>query len=398
MPSRGAPPVHSVPNDVLLIVFCLLLELAEDQRLVVRALTLVCRRWHRLLQQPHFWEHYVKLCLPSYPLIHRLAMNVPPKLPIAASLARPGVIYPSRESVATAFQNLVSYRSNKEYIKYLRQKRTLVLHVFVSFALTSAFGFFVAAMCTAEAFSPVGFCNTTVTFSFLWATYAIVFVGVVTNLLMTVHFEPLPLVSRIRRHFYLVAVSVVFLITALWTFALPTCLIQLNVSREADERFSWFYCAIPLMVTTVGWQIQVIILTRREILQWLRRPHCSLAWFFHFQAHCMPLLLLIAVYCVTQYVESQAYLFLFIANFPLLIALPSLAIIFLVDFILNLRLAEGITALCLCAASWFPICLVTMPVRGLSLVPLVLALGGLTVSRVADTLHKAHILKQNVFA
>ena len=248
-------------------------------------------------------------------------------------------------------------------------------------------------MLALEGIEPSSALNVNVCFGFLWGTYLFVFAAIIANVVMKSHFEPQPLIPRVKRHLGLIMMSAGALFATLLVIAVPGYLLQRNVtmlvesvvSGNADvrpQRKEWLEAAAPVIIGLLAWQAEVVYSTRSTLYAWWHEntPRARGSFVmnvYYVGAHCTPLFFILALLsAVEATVNPESTIHRAVGSAPLFVVFATLAVVFLMEFSVHRRLNDLLYALCLVSASFFPISIVVLPLRGLTALPLVLACCG----------------------
>ncbi|KAG5502520.1 hypothetical protein JIQ42_05401 [Leishmania sp. Namibia] len=394
---RGVPHVERLPRELLLDVFIDVIRNDGDNFAWIGVLSCVCRSWCQLCQHTVLWEYVAKRICVVYPLVVRLHSSAAYDATSRGMVNRVCLLEaeeqriaqhdslqplpaPSRATLRQTMEKVRRYRESQQYYKYVQRRRHVVLHFFLSITLFSVALAITMAMCVSEGFDLGGFCTTTIVFGLLWVAYLCIVAIIVSNVVMQAHFEPLPLLMRLRRNKLLIAASAVTIMLGICDVIIPTLLIQINLARK--ERFSWLWCGITVILSFCLWQLYTLIYIMPAARQQLRYQMANVNVRAGFQfvvlniPNGFPFLFAAASFCTLQYVQYGYRIYILLGGVPVIVSLGVLALVFLLDFYSLHRFKDLTMGTCLFLAMLFPISLLVWEFRGLSLLPLVAAAFG----------------------
>jgi hypothetical protein len=389
----------------------------------ITALSLVNKRWRRACSSDAVWDYIARHFYPAYPLlpISEGLSPVPTNPPTPAvstptrrlsnssftggmlppSLAAPqqpatthnnatlGVCglrnrRPTQHELSHQIRRLESFKQDLDTKHLVDTQQGYILHSLLCVAVLFLFVYLVMLTLALEDL------HSTVdeTFTFLWATYGLVFVSIITNIVMTAHFEPQPILMRVYSHRKLIGQTALAIFGCLFSIFIPTYVTQMNLRKPLAERTPWIAVVAPILCTLGVWQVQVIVSVRAPLGRWLRRPQLSMNALYHAVAHLTPSLFAATVLSFAQFLTSGTKWFLWISALPLLIAVATLAVVFCVDYFMRKRVVDGAICVCLCLIGAFTGLAATFPLRGFSLVPLDIAMFGFTAVYIAELKRK----------
>ncbi|CAJ1042822.1 putative F-box-like/F-box domain containing protein [Leishmania shawi] len=410
---RRLSHVERLPRELLLDVFIDVIRNDNDNFGWIVVLSSVCRSWCRLCQHPVLWEYVAKHICVVYPLVVRLhgmapygveSQAVVNRLRFLEAEEQCAVQYgplhplpaPSRAALRKTMEKVRRYRESQQYYKYVQRRRRVVLHFFLSITFFSVALAITTAMCVSEGFDMGGLCTTTIVFGMLWMAYLCIIAIIVSNVVMQAHFEPLPLLLRLRRNKLLIAASAVTIMLGICDVVIPTLLIQINLSRK--ERFSWIWCGITVILSFCLWQLYTLVCIMPAARQQLRyqMTNVNVREGFQFMVlnipNGFPFLFAAASFCTLQYVQYGYRIYILLGGVPVIVSLGVLTLVFLLDFYSLHRFSDLAMGTCLFLAMLSPISLLVGEFRGLSLLPLAVAAFGvfLTHARyvVGSTIHE----------
>ncbi|GET88434.1 hypothetical protein, conserved [Leishmania tarentolae] len=395
---RGVSHVERLPRELLLNVFMDVIRNDGDNFGWIGVLSSVSRSWHQLCQHPVLWEYVAKRICVVYPLVVRLhgaapydavSQEIVNRMRLLESKEQCIVQYdplqplpaPSRAALCKTMEKVRRYRESQQYYKCVQRRRHVVLHSFLSATLFSVAFAITTAMCVSEGLDIGGLCNTSVVFGFLWIAYLCIVAIIVSNVVMQAHFEPLPLVLRLRRNKLLIVASAVTILLGICDVIIPTLLIQINLGRE--ERFSWLWCGITVILSFCLWQLYTLMYIMPAARQHLRyqMAHVNVREGFQFVVlnipNGFPFLFAAASFCALQYVQYGYRIYILLGGVPVIVSLGVLALVFLLDFYSLRRFKDLVIGTCLLLAMLFPISLLIWEFRGLCLLPLAAAAFGI---------------------
>ncbi|CUG91020.1 transmembrane protein, putative [Bodo saltans] len=323
--------------------------------------------------------------------------------------------------IRKAFKDVRRYLASRRYHGLVLRRRAFVIHAFVSLALLCFSMALLTAMCAAErVFDPIAICDAETSFHFVWLTYLSIVGAVLANIVMETHFEPQPLIRRLRMHTQLIQLSAALLAMSLLLVGLPTLLVQWNVQsvllqhtnnsstgtatlsgseedgavmmmsvRTTDAEamvamvegapfLPWVVCILPVLLALVAWQIEVLYAVRRDIVEFLQMPYFNSATMYHGFSYSLPTLFIIALVCLMEFLElggDPAYWpLLLIGTMPGGLALFTLTVVFTMDYNLKNQTSDVLAAACCAVANLCPLFILTMEkFRGFTILPLVAA-------------------------
>ncbi|KAG5505820.1 hypothetical protein JKF63_05156 [Porcisia hertigi] len=396
--NRKVPHIRQLPRELLLDVFLAVIQNDNNNFSWIAVFSCVCQDWYRLCQHPVLWEYVAKRICVVYPLVARLNGRAPydaecqkivnrirhlgakeqcivqydPLQPLPA---------PSRAVLRKTMEKVRRYRESQQYYNYVQRQRNVVLHIFLSLTLFSVALAITIAMCVSEGFEVGGLCTTTTVFRLLWMTYLCIVAIIVSNVVMQAHFEPLPLLLRLRRNKLLIVASAVTITLGICDIIIPTLLIQINLGRE--ERFSWLWCGITVILSFCIWQLYTLIYIMPAARQHLQcqMTNVNVREGFQFVVlnipNGFPFLFAAASFCTLQYVQYGYRIYLLLGGVPVIVSLAVLVLVFLLDFYSLRRFQDLVMGTCLFLAMLFPASLLVWEFRGLSLLPLAAAAFGI---------------------
>ncbi|CAJ1988664.1 F-box domain/F-box-like [Leishmania donovani] len=395
---RGVSHVERLPRELLLNVFIDVIRNDGDNFGWIGVLSCVCRSWYQLCQHPVLWEYVAKRICVVYPLVVRLhgaapydalSQEIVNRMRLLESEEQCILQYdpleplpaPSRAALRKTMEKVRRYRESQQYYKYVQRRRRVVLHFFLSVTLFSVALAITTAMCVSEGFDMGGLCNTTIVFGLLWMAYLCIVAIIVSNVVMQAHFEPLPLLLRLRRNKLLIFASAVTILLGICDVIIPTLLIQINLGRK--ERFSWLWCGITVILSFCLWQLYTLMYIMPAARQQLRyqMTHVNVREGFQFVVlnipNGFPFLFAAASFCALQYVQYGYRIYILLGGVPVIVSLGVLALVFLLDFYSLHRFKDLAMGICFFLAMLFPISLLVWEFRGLCLLPLAAAAFGI---------------------
>jgi hypothetical protein len=341
------------------------------------------------------------------------ATQQPPLLSVLQSLHRSDdddqPLLFTNVGVRKAFKDVRRYLASRRYHELVLRRRAFVIHAFVSLALLCFSMALLTAMCAAERlFDTIAICDSETSFHFVWLTYLSIVGAVLANIVMETHFEPQPLIRRLRMHTQLIQLSAALLSMSLLLVGLPTLLVQWNVQSVlhppethrmdsyipslddaaastastaaivGEPYLPWVVCILPVLLALVAWQIEVLYAVRRDIVEFLQMPYFNSATMYHGFSYSLPTLFIIALLCLTQFLElggdPRYWPLLLVGTLPGGLALFTLTVVFTMDYNLKNQTSDVLAAACCAVANLCPLCIVTMErFRGFTVLPLVAA-------------------------
>lgn len=416
------PWIEQLPRELLHRVFRELLEGDDHCLRWMSVLSSVCRRWNMLCQDPLLWEFVARRTFVAYPLVVRLPFLVPSEAalvqkaqgamatdapdnhsgvhhaatnedpireaellvphsgPPGRTVARRDTqpaFPPTRQTMKEAVEGVRVYRARQEYYQYVQRRRSFVLHLFLSITLLCFSLSIGTAMCAAEGIEWGWACQRQTTFAFLWLSYVSITAIIVANVVMQAHFEPQPLLQRLKNNKLLITASFVTMVLGICDVMVPTFLIQVNLARE--ERFSWLWCGATVIGTFCVWQCYALFCIMPDAREHLHHQLAAVNVKEGFQfvllnvPNAFPTLFAVATFCGLQYVQHGSRFYVLIGGMPVAVSLGVMALVFLLDFCALRRYKDLAVGACLLVALFFPLSLVWWDFRGYCLLPLVLA-------------------------
>lgn len=427
----------------MLAIFVLVCEF-EDEVRPLTILSRVCRKWNHLCAEPFLWDQMAKRFFVCFPLIQQLAEHgarthdyyhgrslsdisdrsvtpQPKQLPrgvgelikratpstnsanpfaVSTPLLRFRPRFPTTQATKKSYlrraAELNEHDQQRKHQIVVLRRHGPVLHVIVSGALFcfSLSGFI--AVLALEGIEPRNTLNAENCFFFLWLTYLLVFAAITANVVMKAHFEPQPLVSRVRRHLNLIMLSVAVLFMTVLCIALPLYMVQQNVyalieaqvtqdSSKTPTRGDWLRAASPIIAGLSLWFLEVLYSVRASLRQWFRQPEFSLTVLYDAGANCTPLFFIVALFAAVEAtVTPQSKLHLAIGSAPLFVTFLTLSIVFATEYTVHQRTTDLLSGLCLGMATLFPVAVVALPLRGWTGLPIVLATSGFYLTHLSE--------------
>jgi hypothetical protein len=276
---------------------------------------------------------------------------------------------PTNRSVFIYRREVRRYNERRRYQELVIRRRSFVLHAFLSLTLLLFACTLLTAMCAAEGLDPITVCNADVAFSFLWMTYTAVLGIVVSNIVMEAHFEPRPLLTRLRNHTKLIMTSTAALLLGLVFVCLPTYLVQQNL-REKTR--SWLSCAVPVITAFQLWQVEVLYVLQHDFYAFMSNPHVTFSAAYHAVTYLTPSMFTASVVALASHLDGPPNaLYLVIGCVPLGLTLFTLSIVFFLDYSVWHRSSDLVAACSMTISNIFCILVVSMDWRGFLLAPLV---------------------------
>ncbi|KPI84790.1 hypothetical protein ABL78_6173 [Leptomonas seymouri] len=404
------PCIQRLPRELLLNIFIDVIRDDGDDFHLIGVFSSVCRQWHELCQHPVLWEYVAKRICVVYPLVVRLHGTAPYDAASQELVNRMRLLgaeeqcvvqfdplqplpAPSRYLLCKTMQKVRHYRERQQYYNYVQSRRSVVLHFFLSGTLLSVSLAITTAMCVSEGYDLWGICTTTTVFSLLWLAYTCIMAIIVANVVMQTHFEPQPLLLRLRRNKLLIAASAVTMMLGICDVIIPTLLVQINLARE--QRFSWLWCGTTVILSFCLWQLYALIYIMPAAKEQLHYQMTNVNVREGFQfvmlniPNGFPFLFAAASFCALQYVQYGHRIYILLGGVPIIVSLGVLTLVFLLDFYSLRRLKDLAIGMCLFLAMLFPISLLTHEFRGLSLLPLAAASFGLFCAHARYVVSKA---------
>ena len=394
----GAAFVAALPAEIMHQVFMIVLDMDGTTR-PMAIMPLVCWRWAVLLQSSVMWEFMCKRHFVCYSMVQRLRttpvnadeIELVERVASTPILAKRGgsdhrhmssfltriltskpaidIDPPTNRTVRTFTREVARYIQRKRYQELVSRRRTFVLHAFLSLALLLFACTLLTAMCAAEGLDPITMCNADVSFSFLWLTYVSILGIVVSNIVMEAHFEPRPLLTRLRNHTRLIMTSTAALAIGALFVALPTYLVQQNVKHRTR---SWLQCAAPIITALLMWQVEVLYVLKSDLDSFIHRPQLSLRVMYHSVTYMTPTMFTGSIVALSLYLDgTNNPLLLILGCLPLGLTFFTLSIIFFLDYMVWHRSSDLIAAFSLGVSNVFCILIVWFEWRGLLMAPLV---------------------------
>lgn len=386
--------IQRLPREVLLNIFIDVIRNSDDDFRWIGVFSSVCGQWYDICQHPVLWEYVAKHICVVYPLVVRLHGTAPydaasqelmNRMRLLGAEEQCVVQYdplqplpaPSRLALRKTMEKVKRYRESQQYYNYVQSRRSVVLHFFLSVTLLSVSLAITTAMCVSEGYDMMGLCTTTTVFSLLWLAYICIVAIIVANVVMQAHFEPQPLLLRLRRNKLLIAASAVTIMLGICDIIIPTLLVQINLARE--QRFSWLWCGTTVILSFCLWQLYTLIYimpAAKEQLQY-QMTNVNVREGFQFVMlnipNGFPFLFAAASFCALQYVQYGYRIYILLGGVPVIVSLGVLTLVFLLDFYSLRRFRDLAIGLCLFLAMLFPMSLLAYEFRGLSLLPLAAA-------------------------
>ncbi|ORC84168.1 uncharacterized protein TM35_000481290 [Trypanosoma theileri] len=386
--------VKRLPIEIIHRIFMEVIESDNSNFAWIGILSCVCWRWYCACQHPVMWEFVAKKIFVVYPLVQRLRsapldksdmqllnrmrrLGAPEQFITQHNTMEP-LIAPTSQTLRKAMEEVKRYQESRSYYEYVQRRRLFVLQMVLSWILLSFSLFLGTTVCAIEGISLGDFCTPSTAFSLLWMTYTAIVTIVIANVVMEAHFEPKPLFYRLRKNKPLIIRSAVAIVIGLCCVALPTFLVQVNISRK--ERFAWLWCGITPIVSLCLWQIYVIFsCIVPSVKQQLGEQRTGfklkaiIMFFFLNIPYAFPLLFAGALFCILKYIEYGGKIYMLVGTIPVLTSLAVLTLLFLVDFCLTRRAKDLVTCCCLFLAMLFPLSLMWIEFRGLCLLPVATA-------------------------
>lgn len=386
--------IERLPRELQLNIFIDVIQSDDNDFRWIGVFSSVCRQWYELCQHPVLWEYVAKRICVVYPLVVRLHGTAPYDAASQALVNRMRLLdaeeqcivqydplqplpAPSRLVLRKTMEKVKRYRESQQYYNYVQSRRSVVLHFFLSVTLLSVSLAITTAMCVSEGYNVLGLCTTTTVFSLLWLAYTCIVAIIVANVVMQAHFEPQPLLLRLRRNKLLIAASAVTIMLGICDIIIPTLLVQINLARE--QRFSWLWCGTTVILSFCLWQLYALIYimpAAKEQLQY-QMTNVNVREGFQFVMlnipNGFPFLFAAASFCALQYVQYGYRIYILLGGVPVIVSLGVLTLVFLLDFYSLRRFKDLAIGMCLFLAMLFPISLLMYEFRGLSLLPLAAA-------------------------
>nr|CCC93268.1 conserved hypothetical protein [Trypanosoma congolense IL3000] len=383
--------VRRLPLEILQLIFIEVIKSDNFNFAWVGVLSSVCLQWHFACQHPVMWRFVVKSVFVAYPLLRRMGGVSDNMRGSGHYLAfGPGnsAVYGDAASPATALtsqflrqiiEDVRSYDERRSYHEYVRHRRVFVVGMMLSCALFIFSLFLFVTICVLEGIDFGGICTPHLSLTLLWTMYFVVFVLIISNIVMETHFEPQPLLPRLQKNKPLIVTSTAVLVIGVFTLALPTLLVHINLMRVT--KFNWAWCGVTPFVFFLLWQSYVVFchilrgVPRAEPAGrwwWCARP-ADVVLFVLSIPYAFPLCCAVSLYSLSQYVEYGGRVSLLVGVLPLLVSLPVLSMLLLLDFYMKSRTKDLLTGLSLAIASLFPVSLLWTDFRGYSLLPVAIA-------------------------
>lgn len=390
-----------VPTDILAYICVKIIE-HNNSPWAIGDFALVCRRWYRAARTDIVWDYIIRQYFVAFPLLRAIELPSAQSAQLR-SIASEGLASrrgtspvpifpdpklesmrrnaPKYEDAITCIHLLAEHRFNVEKKLEVEDHHGFVLNMIVGFALGCLTLFILKAILLGE-----GFIDTDINhvFVWLWLTYAFVFTAIVGNIVMTAHYEPQPLFSRVSRHLHLIMLSMAALVVSALCVALPTALIQRNWSAPVSERLSWIWCLSPVHVAFVGWQIGVVYSTRQGIRDWMQNLVFGPSELYYLIAYMTPTMFNAAVYSLGQYFTSKSSTDLILGTLPFLLAIGTVMVVFTLDYAARRQSVDGLAALCLFSMMLTPISLLIWEPRGYSFTPMFASALGFFATHVSE--------------
>ncbi|KPA78373.1 hypothetical protein ABB37_06492 [Leptomonas pyrrhocoris] len=412
--------IQRLPRELLINIFIDVISNDDNDFRWIGVFSSVSRQWYELCQHPVLWEYVAKRVCVVYPLVVRLHCTAPydaasqelvNRMRLLGAEEQCVVQYdplqplpaPSRLVLHKTIEKVRRYRESQQYYNYVQSRRSVVLHFFLSVTLLSVSMAITTAMCVSEGYDVWGLCTTTTVFSLLWLAYTCIVAIIVSNVVMQTHFEPQPLLLRLRRNKLLIAASAVTIMLGICDVIIPTLLVQINLARE--RRFSWLWCGTTVILSFCLWQLYALIYIMPAAKEQLQYQMTSVNVREGFQfvmlniPNGFPFLFAAASFCALQYVQYGHRIYILLGGVPVVVSLGVLTLVFLLDFYSLRRIKDLAIGLCLFLAMLFPISLLTSEFRGLSLLPLAAASFGVFCAHARYVVSKAiHELMRTIRA
>nr|CCC50982.1 conserved hypothetical protein [Trypanosoma vivax Y486] len=378
--------IARLPIEILQRIFMDFIESYEKNFSCVGVLSSVNRQWYCACQHTLICKFAAKKIFVAYPLVHLLTSTSTGPLETCALKNRWHADQTSWRSSAQSFQALCEamkevklYETQRSFCEYVKRRRAFVLHAIISFALLCFSTSLFIVVCLAEGIQFRELYRSTNVFILLWATYAAFFASVISNVVMVAHFEPVPLLTRLRKNKLLIQGSCLAVAIVSFSVVLPTILFQVNLSRR--ERFDWLWCGAAPISVLMLWQLYVLFsaidlqalkpLLRARRVDW--RPRIVLTNLALSIPYTFPLWCATTIFTALRYVDHRDHIYIVISALPPLVAFSVLSVAFFIDFIVLLRIKHLITSVALLFAALSPLSLMLMEFRGLCLLPLTVA-------------------------
>ncbi|EPY29662.1 hypothetical protein STCU_03812 [Strigomonas culicis] len=331
--------IDRLPREILLRIFINVIENDNYNFGWIVTFSTVCRHWYRVTSHPLLWEYVAKRKFVVYPLVMRLRMipwdaysqEIMDRMQALGAtdqhMHQPDFAQtlppPTRYTMRKAIEKVKRQKERNQYYKYVQRQRSFVLHLFLSLTLLFLSLSILVAMLAAEEFQFKGIlCKDTV-FGLLYMCYLCVAAMIVSNVVIHTHFEPQPLLLRLRKNRLLITASTISMVLGLCDVVGPTVLIHINLSLRT--RFSWVWCGLPIILSFLIWQCYAITYIVPEAKQQLRQQMSvfsprEVLWFVVMNIPNMfPILFAIAALCGLHYVQYGGRVFVLLSCVPAMI-------------------------------------------------------------------------------
>jgi hypothetical protein len=389
------PSLLRLPTELLHQIFMLVLDF-DGTLAPMAVLPLVSYHWSVLLESTVMWEFVCKRHFVCYAIVQRLrtapvspddldllqrvsspvAVAAGPRRRMSSFLTRllttkpaMDVEPPTNRSVRIFRREVTRFNERRKFQELVSRRRAFVIHAFLSLALLLFACTLLTAMCTAEGLDPITVCNADVAFSFLWLTYTSILGIVISNIVMEAHFEPRPLLTRLRNHTRLIMTSTAALLLGIFFVVLPTYLVQQNLR---DRNRSWLFCAAPVITALQLWQIEVLYVLKRDFCIFMRDPQFTLSAVYHGVTYLTPTMFTGSIVALTKHMDGPPNaLLLIIGCLPVGLTFFTLSVVFFLDYTVWHRTSDLVAGASMSISNIFCILVVCLEWRGLLLAPLV---------------------------
>ncbi|CAD2221088.1 hypothetical protein AGDE_10570 [Angomonas deanei] len=392
---RGLQNCHieRLPREVLLKIFMLVIQNDDNDFRWIGVFSSVCRHWYSICNHPTLWDFAAKRMFVIYPFVMRLrtapwdpaSQEFIDRMRSLGAVGEDDDVYcdpmkpmpsPSRYTLTRAVEKVKRYRARNKYYRYVQRRRSLVLHIFLSITLLFLSTAILTALLATEGYKSK-WINRNSVFYQLYVCYTSIASIIISNVVMQAHFEPQPLLLRLKKNRMLIIVTAVSILLGVCDIIVPTILLQINLNRE--RRFSWMWCGVTVILSFVLWQVYVLMCLIPEAKQQIRQQKVSFSPSKGIQfvilniPNGFPLLFAISSICGLNYMEYQSRFFILISCFPAAVTLGVLSLVCFLDYSAVGRSKDLVIGVCLSTAMLFPISLMLYNFRGLSLLPLALS-------------------------
>eukprot|EP01059_Diplonema_ambulator_P019543 TRINITY_DN3297_c0_g1_i1.p1 TRINITY_DN3297_c0_g1~~TRINITY_DN3297_c0_g1_i1.p1 ORF type:complete len:405 (+),score=63.98 TRINITY_DN3297_c0_g1_i1:33-1217(+) len=370
---------HAAAGDVAEDVIA---EIGTYLRLAdVRNCCLVSMKWYRAMSSNLVWKEMSRRYFIQLPLL-TLSPGVERRK------GGPGPAFfrsAAREMFMQKRFELIVHKMDLITQKEVRSQHPYILHALLTMIWFTAVVFVVLLILILE-----GLCTVTLNqaFNVLHASYAVIIISILFNVIASTHYEPRPLIERMMKHSHLITLTGVSILIIIG-FSFITQIFQYNVVSPPDQRMSWVTCFAPILSLLLFWQFIAILAARPQLQAWIKKPYIpSLLQIHVIITTLFPLGFAAAFACLSIYIETRNVYFLIFASMPFLFGTMSVTATFLLDYFAHRKLNDAIAAFSMANLSAFPIGFMLFEPRGLHLLPLLLFITSYVVSYINQWVKK----------